>query len=155
MLGALTGEPRHEAGGQQGRCSRSDRQTWSGKHRLQGQRLTSPAKRMRNQCPSWFIYKDSLGSRIIAIQSLSHVRFFATPWTAAHRLLCPPLFLRVCSKSHPLSQQRHPTISSSAVPFSCPQSFPASGSFPMTQLFKSSGHGIRGSASALPINIQG
>ena len=57
-----------------------------------------------------------------------------------------------------LSQWCHQTISSSVVPFSfCPQSFPASGSFPMSQLFASCGQIIRASASAsvLPINIQG
>ena len=57
----------------------------------------------------------------------------------------------------PLSQWCHPTISSSVVPFSsCPQSFPASGSFPMSQLFTSGGQSIGASASAsvLPMNIQ-
>ena len=49
---------------------------------------------------------------------------------------CPSLSPRVCSKSSPLSWWCHPTISSSVVPFSsCPQSFPASGSFPMSWLF--------------------
>ena len=47
------------------------------------------------------------------------------------RLPCPSLFPGVCSNSCPLSQWCHPTISSSVAPFSsCPQSFPASGSFP-------------------------
>ena len=52
----------------------------------------------------------------------------------------------------------HPTISSSAIPFSsCPQSFPASGSFPMSQLFMSGGQTVRASAlaSVLSMNIQG
>ena len=49
---------------------------------------------------------------------------------------CPSLSPRVCSNSSPLSWWCHPTISSSVVPFSsCPQSFPASGSFPMSWLF--------------------
>ena len=50
----------------------------------------------------------------------------------------------------------HPAISSSVVPFSCPQSFPASGSFQMSQLFASGGHSIGVSAlpSVLPMNIQ-
>ena len=61
------------------------------------------------------------------------------------------------SNSCPLSQWCHPTMSSSVVPFSCPQSFPASGSFPMSQLFTSGGQSIGASASAsvLPMNIQG
>ena len=50
----------------------------------------------------------------------------------------------------------HPTISSSVVPFSsCPQSFPASGSFPMSQLFTSGGQSTGVAASVLPVNIQG
>ena len=66
---------------------------------------------------------------------------------------------RACSNSCPLSQWCHPTISSSLVP-SPPaflQSFPASGSFPMSQLFTSGGQSIGASASAsvLPMNIQG
>ena len=73
------------------------------------------------------------------------------------RLLCP-LFPRVCSNSYPLSQWRYLTISSSATLFSfCPQSFPASGSFPVSRLFASGGQSIGASASAsvLPMNIQG
>ena len=60
------------------------------------------------------------------------------------------------SNSCPLSQWCHPAISSSVVPFSCPQSFPASGSFQMSQLFASGGKsiGFSVSASILPVNIQ-
>ena len=63
---------------------------------------------------------------------------------------------RACS-SYPMSQWCHPTISSSVASFSsCPQSFLASGSFPMSQLFQSGGQSIGASASAsvLPMNIQ-
>ena len=73
------------------------------------------------------------------------------------RLPCPSLSPRVCSNSCPLSWWCHPTIPSSAVPFSsCPQSFPASGSFPVSQLFASGGQTIQASASApvLAMNIQ-
>ena len=56
------------------------------------------------------------------------------------RLPCPSLSLGVCSNSCALDQWCHPTISSSAVPFSsCPQSFPAWGSFPVSQFFASGG----------------
>ena len=57
----------------------------------------------------------------------------------------------------PLSQWCHPTISSSVIPFSsCPQSFPASGSFPVSQLFASGGQtiGVSASTSVLPMNTQ-
>ena len=54
------------------------------------------------------------------------------------RLPCPPLSPRICSNSCPFSQWCHPIISSSVAPFSsCPQCFPASGSFPMSWLFAS------------------
>ena len=61
----------------------------------------------------------------------------------------------VYSNSCPLSWWCHPTISSSVIPFSFPQSFPASGSFPMGQFFASGGQSIEVSASAsvLPMNI--
>ena len=70
---------------------------------------------------------------------------------------CPSPTLRACSNSCPSSRWCHPTISSSVVPFSsCLQSFPASGSFPMSQFFTPSGQSIGVSASApvLPMNIQ-
>ena len=57
-------------------------------------------------------------------------------------------YLPVCSNSCPLSQWSHPTISSSVIPFSCLQSFLASGSFLMSQLFTLGGQGIGVSASA-------
>ena len=71
---------------------------------------------------------------------------------------CPSPSLRVCPSSCPLNRWCHPTTSSSVVPFSsCPDSFPASGSFPMSRLFASGGQSIGASASAsvLPVNIQG
>ena len=74
------------------------------------------------------------------------------------RLPWPSLSPRVWSNSYPLSQWCHLTISSSVAPFSsCPQSFLASGSFPMSQLFVSGGQSIGASAAAsvLPMNIQG
>ena len=65
------------------------------------------------------------------------------------RLLCPLLSLEVCSNPCPLSQRCHPTISSSVTSFSsCPQSFPASGSFPVSGLFAPGGQRIGASASA-------
>ena len=70
---------------------------------------------------------------------------------------CPSPAPGVYPNSCPLSQWCHPTISSSLVPFSsCPQSFLASGSFPMSQLFTSGGQsiGVLASASVLPMNTQ-
>ena len=73
------------------------------------------------------------------------------------RLPCPSPTPRACSNSCPSSWWCHPTISSSVVPFSSRlQSFPASGSFPVSEFFASDGQriGISASASVLPVNIQ-
>ena len=73
------------------------------------------------------------------------------------RLPCPSPTPRVYSNSCPLSWWCHPTISSSVIPFSsCPQSFPGSGSFQMSQLFASGGQsiGVSASTSVLTMNIQ-
>ena len=69
---------------------------------------------------------------------------------------CPSPTPGVYSNSCPSSQWCHPAISSFVVPFSCPQSLPASGSFPMSQHFAWGGQSIVVSASALvlPMNIQ-
>ena len=70
---------------------------------------------------------------------------------------CPSPTPRVYPNSCPLSWCCHPTISSSVVPFSsCPQDFPASGSFQMSQLFASGGPsiGVSASASVLPMKTQ-
>ena len=73
------------------------------------------------------------------------------------RLPCPSPTPTACSNSHPPSWWRHPTISSSVIPLSsCLQSFPASGSFPMSQFFASGGQsiGVSALASVPPMNIQ-
>ena len=79
------------------------------------------------------------------------------PHTLQHaRLPCPPPTPRTYSNSCPSSQWCHPAISSSVVPFSCLQSFPASGSFQMSQFFTSGDQsiGVSASTSVLPMNIQ-
>ena len=83
-----------------------------------------------------------------------------TPWTAATGLLCPSPSPGVYSNSCPLSWWCHPTILSSVVPFSSwLQSFPVSGSLPVSWLFTSGGPSIGTSVSAsvsdFPMNIQG
>ena len=72
------------------------------------------------------------------------------------RLPCPSPSSGACSNSCPVSWWCHPTISSSVTPFFCLQSFPTSGSFPLSQLFKWGGqsYGASASASVFPINIQ-
>ena len=102
---------------------------------------------------SWYVslmkysqFSHSVVSDSLRLHGLQHAR-----------LPCPSPSPRTCSNSCPSSQWWHPTISSSVIPFSSdPQSFPASGSFQMSQLFASGGQSIRVSASTLvlPMNIQ-
>ena len=90
---------------------------------------------------SWSVMSDSLPPH-----GLQHAR---PP--------CPSPTPGACSNSCPSSQWCHPTISSCVIPFSsCLQSFPESGSFPMSQFFSSGGQsiGVSASASVLPMNIQ-
>ena len=94
----------------------------------------------------WWLFSCSVIFNSMWLNGLQHAR-----------LPCPSLSPRVCSNFHPLSQWSHTVISSSVTPFSsCPQSFPASGSFPMSQLFASGGQsiGVSASVSVLPVNIQ-
>ena len=89
-----------------------------------------------------------------SIQSLSLVWLFEIPRTG---FPCPSPTPGACSNSCPSSRWCHPTMSSSVVPFSsCPQSFPASGSFQMSQFFTSGGQsmGVPALASVCPVNIQ-
>ena len=96
----------------------------------------------------------------MSLLSLSHLVVSDSLWPhePQHaRLPCPLPALRVHPNSCPLSQWCHPIILSSVVPFfSCPQSLPASESFPMSQLFTSVGQSIGVSAwiSVLPMNAQ-
>ena len=89
-------------------------------------------------------------------QSLSHVWFFVTPWTAALQPF--PSFtiswslLRLMSVE--LLMPSNPLILCRPLP-PCPQFFPTSGSFPVSQFFPSGGQNIEASASVLPVNIQG
>ena len=91
-----------------------------------------------------------------SVQSLSRDQLFTTPWTAAYQASLPSPTPRAGSNSCPLSQWCHPTISSSLISFSWLQSFPASGSFQMSQFFARGGQSIGTSASAsvLPMTIQ-
>ena len=88
-----------------------------------------------------------------SVQLLSHVQFFVTPWTTAREASLSITNSGSLLKFMPINWC-HPTISSSVVPFSSHlQSFPASGSFQMSQFFASDGQsiGASASASALPI----
>ena len=98
------------------------------------------------QCRQSVQFSRSVMSDSSQLHGLQHVR-----------LPCPSPAPEAYSDSCPLSRWCHATILSSVIPFSsCLQSFPASGSFPVSQLFASSGQsiGVSASASVLPMNIQ-
>ena len=106
------------------------------------------------QLPIWHLtfhvssvqFSHSLVSNTLKPHGLQHAR-----------LPCPSPTPGICSNSSPSSRWCHPTIPSSVVPFSSRlQSFPASGSFPMSQFFASGGQriGVSASTSVLPMNIQ-
>ena len=117
-------------------------------------------------CESWPI-KKAEHRRIDAFELWCWRRLLRVPWMVQFspsvvsdslwphepqhpRLPCPSPTPGVYPNSCPSSRWCHPAISSSVVPFSsCPQCFPASGSFPLNQLFASA------SATVLPMNIQG
>ena len=104
----------------------------------------------------WVEWKTCL-PLLFVVWLLNRVQLFATPWTRAPQGSLS-FTIRVRSNSWPLSQWCYLTISSSATLFSfCLQSFPASGSFPMSRHFASSSQSIGASASTsvLPMNIQG
>ena len=125
-------------------------------------------KKMQTKCHSYtkiFIKYFGIFSIHFFYFSLCSVQFshsvvsnYLQPYESQHaRPPCPSPIPGVHPNSCPLSQWCRPTISSSVVPFSsCSQSLPASGSFPMSQLFASSGQRTRVSASAsvLPMNTQ-
>ena len=108
----------------------------------------------------WCIYTVMVGNideHFSSIQSLSCVRLFVTLWTATCQAPCPSPTPGVYPNPCPSSRWCHPAISFYVVPFSfCPQSLPASGSFPVSQLFTSGGQsiGVSASTSVLPMNTQ-
>ena len=109
-------------------------------------------KRLSSDVPLGYSYTTSVQfSRSVVSDS-------ATPWTAACQASLSFTVSQSLLRLMSLNRWCHPTISSSVIPFSsCPQSFPASGSFPMSWLFVSGGLSIGASASAsvFPMNIQG
>ena len=108
--------------------------------------------------PKWRSVEINKWSDMLMLFSCSVMSNSFQPLELQHtRLPCPSPSPRVCSNSSLLSRWCHPTILSSVIPFSsCLQSFPASGSFPMSQFFISSGQSIGASASTsvLPMNTR-
>ena len=101
-------------------------------------------------------FEIKLMVQFISVQSLSRVQLFETPWPVARQASLSITNSWRLPRLGPSRQWCYPAISSSVVPFSsCPQSLPASESFPMSHLFTSGGQNIRASTSFIPMNIQG
>ena len=107
-----------------------------------------------------YVYWKSFPNLLVSLAQLNSVtQSCPTLWDPMDSSTPGPLSITnswVYSNSCPLSQRYHPTISSSVVPFSFLQSFPASGSFQMSQFFASGGQsiGVSASASVFPMNNQ-
>ena len=102
----------------------------------------------------WIFLRDR---KFSSVQSLSCVNSLQPHGLQHAGPPCPSPIPRVYPNSCPWSRWCHPTVLSSVIPFSsCLQSFPASGTFPVSQLFPSGGQsiGVSASASVLPMNIQ-
>ena len=104
-----------------------------------------------------YIIKLLLITHDVVVQLLSPVQLFVTPWTAASQARLSFTISWSLLKLMTIELMMPSNISSSAATFSCPQFFPASGSFPISRLFISGGQSIEVSASTsvLPMNIQG
>ena len=89
---------------------------------------------------------------VAAVQLLSCVWLFPTPWTAVHQA---PLSSAISQSLFKLLSIESVMLSNRVPSSSCPQSFPASGSFPESRFFASGGQRVRASAPVLPVNIQG
>ena len=104
-----------------------------------------------------WIFAELTSHQFSSVQSLSHVRLFVTHEPKQARPPCPSSTPEVHLNPYPSNRGCHPAISSSVAPFfSCPQSLPALGSFPMSQLFTWGGQsiGVSASASVFPMNTQ-
>ena len=102
----------------------------------------------------WIVCREFV---VVAVQLPSRLQLFATPWTVARQAsLSLPVSWSLL-KFTSIDQWCDPAISSSDAFFFCPQSFPASETFSMSQLFASNDQntGVSTSASVLPMNIQG
>ena len=117
-----------------------------------------PVNDLRKTLPQFYAPRECSFANEMYQFSLSVMSDTLQPHELQHaRPPCPSPTPGVHPNSCPLSQWCHPAISSSVVPFSsCPQSFPASGSFQMSQLFASGGQSteVSASTSVLPKNTQ-
>ena len=134
---------------------RTERDKREGQHpgsiRLHSFKIDKLVKIWKNK-QNW----HSIGTSICSVQLLNRSNSLRPHGLQHARSPCPSPTPGVNSNSCPSSQWCHPTISSSVIRFSCLQSFPASGSFPKSQLFASGGPSIGASASilVLPGNIR-
>ena len=129
--------------------------SWCRSHRLRAQSYLRLSPLQTSVWSSWDSQDASV--QFISVQSFSHVRLFATPWTAAHQAslaITSAWSLPKLVSIELVMPSNHLTLCCPFLP--CLQSFPASGSFPMSQFFTSGGQsiGVLISASVLPMDIQ-
>ena len=137
------------------------RQSYRAQHQVVRRQKTEVSIRFKQRL-YWGFQGNAKQCRVNSFSSVqsSHSAMSHSLWPhePQHtKLHCPSPTPGVYPNSCPLSQWCHPTISSSVIPFSsCPQSFPASGSSPMSQLFASGGQstGVSASTSVFPMNTQ-
>ena len=104
---------------------------------------------------SFLILKGSLVSKVSFVQWLSRVRLFSFPWTAACQASLSFTILWSLLELMSIESVMTSNLLILCRPLLLLQSFPASGSFPMSRLFASGGQRIGASASVLPMSIQG
>ena len=124
---------------------------------LKSKCFSTPSLNSHSEYDSYFLLAPWLIYSGIQFSQFSHSVLSNSLWPHVLQHTSPSPTPGVYSNSCPSSQWCHPIISSSVVSFSsCPQSFPASGSFQMSQFFASGGQsiGVSASASVLPVNIQ-
>ena len=138
--------------------SKEPRETCSGVNRNEETNSSARLSHFSPRATWWRCPEGRLLQAFRSVQLLSCVQLIVTLWTEAHQASLFITSSQSLLKLMSISQWCHPTISSSVVPFSsCLQSFPTSGSFPMSQLFASGGQSTGPSTSTLvlPVNIQG
>ena len=151
---------RYSVTGLEGRNAKSKCNHGHASSRSTGKRPFFASSSLACQCSRRCAWTSPVAARVtfwfLFLFSCPVVSDFVTLWTAACQASLSLTISQICPSSCPLHGWCHPPISSFDAPFSCPQSFPTSGTFPMSLLFASHDQntGVSTSASVFPMNIQ-
>ena len=152
---------RYSVTGLEGRNAKSKCNHGHASSRSTGKRPFFASSSLACQCSRRCAWTSPVAARVtfwfLFLFSCPVVSDFVTLWTAACQASLSLTISQICPSSCPLHGWCHPPISSFDAPFSCPQSFPTSGTFPMSLLFASHDQntGVSTSASVFPMSIQG